>query len=452
MRRIMEDVTDLVLEFNGSLSGEHGDGLVRSEWNRKMFGPVVYEAFRQVKRGFDPANVLNPGKIVDAPAMEENWRVPPGHVPHRPADGSRLLEAGRVLPQHRDVQRGGCLPQDAGRRDVPQLPRDARRAGHDARAGECAACVIGYQSSIIIEETRRLRSITRTNDKRLDQRAARTEVDRRGHGPLPVVQGVQDRVPEQRRSRQAQGRVAPGVLRASDAALGPPAGEAHPPAEPTCGAVRGDEQLVRAPAVGPPSDGELRGHRPPSQPARVAPRPLPEVVPSARHRKRGTRSQAHPVDCPLPAFASVVLLDDCFTTFQEPHIGRAAVDTAGSCWLQVELAGVCCGRAMISKGFLTDARKLAREGSPGWMRFAAAGVPILGLEPSCILTLADEWPELVPGPAAKRVAAAAEMADAWLARQVSDNGLSIPLSAGPQEGAISPPLPPEGAGRRQGNR
>ena len=63
-RQIMEDVTDLVLEFNGSLSGEHGVGLVRSEWNRKMFGPVVYEAFRQVKRGFDPGNVLNPGKVV----------------------------------------------------------------------------------------------------------------------------------------------------------------------------------------------------------------------------------------------------------------------------------------------------------------------------------------------------------------------------------------------------
>ena len=81
MRAIMTDVTDLVLEFGGSLSGEHGDGLVRSEWNRKMFGPAVYEAFRQVKQGFDPGNVLNPGKVVDAPAMDQNLRVPPGEVP-----------------------------------------------------------------------------------------------------------------------------------------------------------------------------------------------------------------------------------------------------------------------------------------------------------------------------------------------------------------------------------
>src|SRR5262249_22719915 len=50
MRRIMEDITDLVLEFGGALSGEHGDGLVRSEWNRKMFGEPVYQAFRRVKQ------------------------------------------------------------------------------------------------------------------------------------------------------------------------------------------------------------------------------------------------------------------------------------------------------------------------------------------------------------------------------------------------------------------
>ncbi|MCX7701794.1 MAG: FAD-binding protein, partial [Gemmataceae bacterium] len=76
MRRIAGEVTDLVLEFGGSLSGEHGDGLARSEWNRKMFGPKLYEAFREIKRAFDPHNLLNPGKIVDSPAMTENLRYP----------------------------------------------------------------------------------------------------------------------------------------------------------------------------------------------------------------------------------------------------------------------------------------------------------------------------------------------------------------------------------------
>ena len=92
----------------------------------------------------------------------------------------------------------------------------------------------------------------------------------------------------------------------------------------------------------------------------------------------------------------VVLLDDCFTTFQEPQIGRAAVALLERAGFTVELAGICCGRAMMSKGFLTDARRLAQEGIAKLDRYASAGVPILGLEPSCILSLADEWPELVP--------------------------------------------------------
>jgi Fe-S oxidoreductase len=136
---------------------------------------------------------------------------------------------------------------------------------------------------------------------------------------------------------------------------------------------------------------------------------------------------AHPV-ADAPGSPTVVLLDDCFTTFQEPNIGRAAVTLLERAGFTVELANVCCGRAMLSKGFLTDARTLARDGVAKLDRYASAGVPILGLEPSCILSLSDEWPELVPGPAAKRVAAAAEMADGWLARQARDNALSLDVA------------------------
>jgi Fe-S oxidoreductase len=128
----------------------------------------------------------------------------------------------------------------------------------------------------------------------------------------------------------------------------------------------------------------------------------------ARHRRR-TRQQGK----------RVILFDDCFTTFNEPQVGRAAVRVLERAGYTVELAGgVCCGRALISKGYLPAARDLARAALPRLAARIADGTPILGLEPSCLLTLADEWPELVPGEAARRVAAAAELADVWLARQV----------------------------------
>ena len=86
MRTVAEEIKDLVAEYGGVNSSEHGDGLARSEFNREIFGDELYEAMREVKRLFDPANVMNPGKIVDAPPMTENLRdaaLPP-RPPLRP--------------------------------------------------------------------------------------------------------------------------------------------------------------------------------------------------------------------------------------------------------------------------------------------------------------------------------------------------------------------------------
>ncbi|MGH7928118.1 MAG: FAD-binding oxidoreductase, partial [Candidatus Binatia bacterium] len=77
MVSIANAISDLVLEFNGALSGEHGDGLARSHFNKKLFGPALYDAFRQIKRAFDPNNIMNPGKIVEAPAMTESLKISP---------------------------------------------------------------------------------------------------------------------------------------------------------------------------------------------------------------------------------------------------------------------------------------------------------------------------------------------------------------------------------------
>ena len=71
MFSISESISDLVLEFGGSLSGEHGDGIVRSNWNKKMFGANIYNIFKSMKTTFDPKSLMNPGKIVDPYKMTE---------------------------------------------------------------------------------------------------------------------------------------------------------------------------------------------------------------------------------------------------------------------------------------------------------------------------------------------------------------------------------------------
>src|SRR5262249_34810317 len=92
MRRIAEQVTDLVLEFGGSLSGEHGDGMVRTYWNDNLHGPIFNRASRHSKHTSDPQRVPNPGKVVDAAPMTDALRYPP---PYHPAEPPTFFDYSR---------------------------------------------------------------------------------------------------------------------------------------------------------------------------------------------------------------------------------------------------------------------------------------------------------------------------------------------------------------------
>ncbi|MDP9129563.1 MAG: FAD-binding oxidoreductase, partial [Candidatus Binatota bacterium] len=94
MVSIANEILALVLEFNGAMSGEHGDGLARSHFNAQLFGPALYDAFRQVKRAFDPKNLMNPGKIVDAPAMTESLKISPQYKTWEPQTTLDFTEQG----------------------------------------------------------------------------------------------------------------------------------------------------------------------------------------------------------------------------------------------------------------------------------------------------------------------------------------------------------------------
>ncbi|HET9358323.1 MAG TPA: FAD-binding and (Fe-S)-binding domain-containing protein, partial [Vicinamibacterales bacterium] len=91
---IANDISDLVLEFGGALSGEHGDGLVRGPFMAKMFGPALYDAFRTIKATFDPTGIFNPGKIVDAPPITANLRFGPRYAARNPPTYFDYAEGG----------------------------------------------------------------------------------------------------------------------------------------------------------------------------------------------------------------------------------------------------------------------------------------------------------------------------------------------------------------------
>ena len=146
MREIAEEAFAMVREYKGSHSGEHGDGLVRSEFNEPMFGSRLARAFEEVKDRFDPDGLYNPGKVVRPPKFDDRslFRYSPGYQaawrPRRNSTGRPIAAIERRLPgRRRDVQQQRRLPQARRRRDVPELSRHPRRARRDARPRQYAA-------------------------------------------------------------------------------------------------------------------------------------------------------------------------------------------------------------------------------------------------------------------------------------------------------------------------
>jgi Fe-S oxidoreductase len=116
----------------------------------------------------------------------------------------------------------------------------------------------------------------------------------------------------------------------------------------------------------------------------------------------------------------VVLLDDCLTSYCEPEINQAAVELLERAGYSVERAGLwCCGRPFISKGLVEKGKTLARRNVGRLVEFVEQGLPILGAEPSCLLTLMDEYPDLFPSAATTRVKRNSFLLDGWLADQLA---------------------------------
>lgn len=385
MRQISAAVTDLVRRFEGSLSGEHGDGLVRSEWNRKMFGSVVYEAFRRLKRAFDPKGLMNPGKIVDAPPMTDNLRLGPDYHPVEPetvfdfsAHGgfARHVELCSGTGVCRKEQGGVMCPSFRATRDEADSTRGRANALRLAMTGEAPLKALAAPwVHEILDLCLSCKACKSECPSNVDMAKLKAEVDhlyyqRRGR---PVLHHGLAWLPWFYRYGAWAGPVVNAMGRWKplrwflERAIG----------------------LDRRRSLPPLHARNFRWW-------------LDWRRPNPRAGRRGR----------------VLLLDDCFTTYNEPRIGKAAVTLLETLGYRVERTGLdCCGRILISKGFLTEARNLIQRQASWLASRLTDDAPILGLEPSCLLTLVDEWPSLAPSSATERVARAARLADEWLAEQ-----------------------------------
>jgi FAD/FMN-containing dehydrogenase/Fe-S oxidoreductase len=378
MRAVAEECFALVRAYKGSHSGEHGDGIVRSEFNETMFGPRIARAFEAVKDRFDPAGLLNPGRVVRPPRMDDRslFRYPPGYAPAPfspvldwSAHPGRLLGAVEMCNNNgtcRGFDAGSMCPSYRVTRDEIHVTRGrantlrlalSGQLGPDAMAGDDVAAAMALCVSC---KSCRRECPTGVDMARMKLEATAARARRLGIGLRARA------IAELPRYAGLAGRLAP-LANATAKLLAPLLGFAKE-------------------------------------------RPLP------RFRRDAFRDAE-------AAWATgrteVTVFADCFNRHYEPENLRALLHVLQAGDVRPVLPGrnLCCGRTYLAAGMIDQARaEMTRT------RTALAGDgPIIGLEPSCLFTLKDELPALLPGPESEALAERVVLASDWLGR------LDLPL-------------------------
>jgi Fe-S oxidoreductase len=399
---IASGVADLVLAYGGALSGEHGDGLVRSPFMERMFGPTLCGAFRQLKRTFDPDGLFNPGKIVDAPPLGSNLRYAvPYHAPpvstafdyEEHGSLAQAVEMCSGLGACRKRQAGTMCPSFMATRDEAHSPRGRANTLRLALTGQLGT------SGLADDAVREVLGLC------LECRACKTE--------CPVGVDV-----ARMKSEFLSAWWKKYGVSASARALG------HVDRIAIWGSrmapvVNGLARTSVVRALNQRFLGIDRRRTPPAF-ARKTLRAL-----TARMEARSSG----------PAGSDVALFVDTFTNYFHPAIGMAALDVVARVGARaVPAPNVCCGRPLISQGLLAEARQRARENAGRLFPRANAGQPLIFLEPSCLSAVREDAPDLLTGEdrrKARIVAERARLFEDWLESECQAGRARIELRAGP---------------------
>ena len=392
MVSIANAIADLVLEFNGAMSGEHGDGLARSHFNAKLFGPALYDAFRQVKRAFDPKNLMNPGKIVDSPAMTESLKISPQYKTWQPQTTLNFSEQGGFaravemcsgMGECRKKLDGTMCPSYMGTLDEEHSTRGRANALRNAISGRAPEAEFTgkrlYEVMDLCLECKACKAECPSNVDMAKLKYEFLDHYHRANG-LPL-----------------RNRIFGGI-----------------------------ETLNRIGSTLAPASNWLANSG--------INRWLMEIFAGIDRRR------------PLPQFASepfegwfkkhqtegdgalgeVVLFHDTFNNYNTPNVAIAATRFLEKFGYRVVLVEKkCCGRPMISKGMLSQAKENAAWNIDKLAPYAEKGTPIVGLEPSCLLTLRDEYPEFIRTSAAKKVAENSFMLEEFVMREQKEGRLTL---------------------------
>ncbi len=402
MRAIAEETFAIVREYKGSHSGEHGDGLVRSEFHEAMFGPRIVQDFREIKRRFDPGNILNPGKIVDPPRMDDRslFRYPPDYRvsdlktvldwSSYPGAGGGFQGAIEMCNNNgacRNLEGGVMCPSYRATRNEKDVTR--------GRANTLRLAISGQLGPDALASDEMAESLKLCVSCKACRRECPTGVDM-AKMKIEVLAA----------------RVAKHGLSLHDRLVGylPRYADLASRLAPLANA-RNNSRLLRS-LFEKFAGISARRDLPAWRRDRFA--PDMEVVGSSDGRE-------------------VALFADSFNRYFERENLDAALQvlTAGGYRVHLPRAAdrkpLCCGRTFLSAGLVDEARRELDRLVATYAAFAARGVPIVGLEPSCLLTLRDELLSLRSDATANAISAHAMLFEEFLAREATAGSLKLPL-------------------------
>jgi FAD/FMN-containing dehydrogenase/Fe-S oxidoreductase len=396
VKAISEEIADLVVEFGGTLSSEHGDGRARSPLLERMYGPTLMRAFGELKRAFDPENRLNPGNIVGAPGITEHLRYSPQYTTWEPPTLLDFVDQGGFAAAVemcngvgvcRKTLEGTMCPSYMATRDEEHSTRGRANALRAVLSGKLPpAEFTGRRLYEVMDLCLECKGCKAECPSNVDMAKLKYEFLHHYHraNGLPLRNRLFGHIAR----LNALGRpVAPLVNRLS--ALGP--------ARWLLEKIAGIDRR----------------------------RPLPRLA-SQTFTEWFAR---HPTPPSAPR-GEVVLFDDTFVRYNVPEIGQAAVQLLEAAGYRVRLVErKCCGRPLISKGMLDTARAHCAWNVEKLAPWVERGAAVVGLEPSCLLTLRDESVDLLRSGPARAVAKASFLLEEFLVRE-RDRGLALDFHGG----------------------
>jgi FAD/FMN-containing dehydrogenase/Fe-S oxidoreductase len=462
MRAIAEEAFAFVREYKGSHSGEHGDGLVRSEFHEPMFGTRLVRAFEEVKDRFDPRHLFNPGKIVRAPKFDDraNFRFGPGYhgVPMTAAldwsaypgvgggfqgaiemcnnnGACRALAGGVMCPSYRvtrdekDVTRGrantlrlavtGQLGPDAFTSDemaeTMKLCVSCKACRRECPTGvDMARMKIEVQSARAAKHGLSLHSWLVGYLPRYAPVAARLAWLFNLRDILPGAAALSERIADFS-ARRSLPRWRSDWFRDPHSSPSPQSKSAVADFDHS---IDGPKPAYTRFRLGEGRGGGSGGYGT-AVPHSTTPTPDPSP--------QGGGEQKH---------RDVILLADTFNRYFEPENLHAAVNVLRAGGYRVQVATpsdgssrpLCCGRTFLAVGRVDEARREAERTIAALEPLAARGLPIVGLEPSCIFSFRDEIPMMMKDERAARIAEHAILFEEFLIREADAGRLDLPLA------------------------